>query len=191
MKRTRRPSRPFRRSGLTILEVIISLAILSGIGSVLFGTIGFTENAAKYDRHRLNAMEVAHRIVIQWIDDPKWIRNQPKRTEYDGHMYVFDVQELILVNDAEGDNIDANVRGRVILQSDLEAMGQEGAGRIAESALRVLGIRVWLQHEDGSVDADPLVHMTRTYWLNATKRGQEEMFEILLRSLNNGRAGEQ
>lgn len=171
------------RRGLTIIEVLVSIAILGGVASLVFGVIGFLERSAVYDQQRLHAMEVAHRTVVQWIDDPAWIRNQPKRYEYMGRTYVFDVQELVLVND-EGAEGGGAATGAARSQADATIED------IVRSALRVLDVRVWLEDEEfeGLTTTDePLVHMTRTYWLGATERGREELFRLLMEGMQEAR----
>lgn len=171
-----RRAHPRSRAGLTFLEVVVSLAILGGVASMVFGVIGFIERASVHDMHRLNAMEVAHRTVIAWIDDPEWISRQPKRTILDGHTYVFDVSEQVLVGQ------DEDGEGGVELGTavDEDAVGIE---EFAQSAMRVLDITVWHEDEDGVVDDEPLVHMTRTYWLYATQRGQGIIIQKMMEEM--------
>ncbi|MEM1424849.1 MAG: type II secretion system protein [Planctomycetota bacterium] len=181
----RRSRRSWCARGLTIIEVLVSIAILGGIASMVFGVIGFQERAAAYDTHRINAMEIAHRTVVQWIDDPQWIRSQPKRYEYMGRFYVFDVQEMVLVNDeASG--------GTGVAVGSARSEDESSVEDIVQSALRVLDVRVWLEDaelEGVTTTDEPLVHMTRTYWLGATERGREELFRMLMERMQEGRAG--
>lgn len=170
-------TRTHAHSGLTFLEVIVSITILAGISSIVFGVIGFTQNRVNYDRERLEAMEVAHRVIIQWIDDPEWIRSQPPRYEYAGSLYTFEVIENFLVFDEErggGGRISAGVQR----QEDVEL------DDLARSSLRVLDVRVWREDEEGFIEPEPHVHVTRTYWLYATDRGRAEILALMLEQLD-------
>lgn len=168
------------RAGLTFLEVVVSIAILAGVGSIVFGVIGFTTGNQQRDAHRVEAMEVAHRVVLQWIDDPEWIRSQPKRYPYAGSTYAFEVREMFLVNEEDRDVSGGRMSATPTPQDEA------GTREIITSGLRLLDVYVWREREDGIVEDEPLAHINRVYWLPQTARGQSELFNILL-----GRAGEE
>ena len=111
-----------------------------------------------------------------------------------GGAYVFDVREMVLVND-ESQGAGGTATGEAVLQDELLQPGDDEAIRqFVSSGLRVLDVRVWLEDdraEGVTTTREPLVHMTRTYWLGATQRGQEEIFRILIEGMQQGRpAGE-
>ncbi len=156
-------------AGLTFLEVVISLAMLAGVTSVILGAVGFIENAAVRDRMRLDATEVAHRVVIQYIDDPSWLKNQPKRYIYNERPYVFKYEEQYLLDGEEGVAASAETT--------------EDFDDIVASAMRVVTVTVWLEGEGGVVEPEPLAVLSRTYWLGRDERTMSALMEQLMRTL--------
>ncbi|XOV76866.1 MAG: hypothetical protein ACFHWZ_08600 [Phycisphaerales bacterium] len=65
-----RSIRIHHRRGITILEVITSLVLLIGVGTMVLSAFGYVERAAARDRIRLAGHEAAHRIILQFIDEP-------------------------------------------------------------------------------------------------------------------------
>ncbi len=57
--------------GLTLLEVILSVVILTGVATSIVSAIAYVEGADARDRRRLAAHEIANRLVLQWLDDNK------------------------------------------------------------------------------------------------------------------------
>lgn len=165
-----------RRShaGLTFLEVVVSLAILAGVSSIVLGTVGFLEQAAARDARRLDATEVAHRVIVQYIDDPSWLENQPKRYVYNERPYVFEYLEQYLIDgDEPGGDLTAVAKAETTAEFN----------KIAASAMRVITVTVWLEGPDGFVEDEPLSTLSRTYWLGRDERSNiglmQELFEMV------------
>src|SRR5690606_193583 len=57
------------RDGLTLLEVVVATAMLATLGVAVMGAISFMQYYNQQSRYRLDGMEVAHRLVTQYIDD--------------------------------------------------------------------------------------------------------------------------
>ncbi len=60
-----------RASGLTLLEVVLAVVMLSGVTASIMSAIAYVERGDARDRRRLAAYEVANRLVLQWLDDSK------------------------------------------------------------------------------------------------------------------------
>ncbi len=57
------------RRGLTFLEVVIAIAMLSVFATLALGSIGYLAVNAERNKHRLQATELAHRVIVQYLDD--------------------------------------------------------------------------------------------------------------------------
>lgn len=92
------PLRP-RRLGLTLLEVVLALATLMIAASALLGGVSFASMLAQRDERTLEATEVAHRLILQHMEDPNFFVGQPKRTEINGRYYAFTLAEEVVTAD--------------------------------------------------------------------------------------------
>lgn len=57
--------------GLSLLEVVLSVVMLTGVATSIMSAIAYVERADARDKRRLAAYEVANRLVLQWLDDSK------------------------------------------------------------------------------------------------------------------------
>jgi len=74
--KTRRSAAPGRRSsrcapGLSLLEVILSVVMLTGVTTSIMSAIAYVERADARDKRRLAAHEIGNRLILQWLDDSK------------------------------------------------------------------------------------------------------------------------
>lgn len=95
------PQSPSRSRGLTLLEVVAATALLSGLASIVVGAVSFMESSSARQRHRLQAMEVAHRIVAQYIDNPKLLPDESLPIQHGESYYKYTIQEDVLVQEQE------------------------------------------------------------------------------------------
>lgn len=99
---TVRPIRALQsRRGLTLLEVIAATALLAGLASIVLGAVSFMEASTARQRHKLQAMEVAHRIVAQYIDNPKLLPDESLPIQQGESFYHYRIQEDVLVQEQE------------------------------------------------------------------------------------------
>ncbi len=68
-KRVRRGGR--RAPGLSLLEVVLSVVMLTGVATSIMSAVAYIERADARDKRRLAAHEIANRLVLQWLDDSK------------------------------------------------------------------------------------------------------------------------
>ncbi len=103
----RKPTHRVRRSqaprprprGLTLIEVVIALATLVVAAGALLGGSTFIANIAARSQVRLDATEVAHRVLLQHMEDTRFWDTQPKRTELNGRYYAFTLAEEVVLAD--------------------------------------------------------------------------------------------
>lgn len=88
------------RRGLTLLEVVAATALLAGLASIVLGAISYMETATARERHRLQGMEVAHRIIAQYIDNPKFLPSESLPIQQGESFYRYSLQEDVLVQEA-------------------------------------------------------------------------------------------
>jgi len=180
----RRAHRPFRRAsaGLTFVEVIVSLGIVAGASVLVFGTIGFLENVAAYNRDRLNGTEVAHRVILQWIDDFKFLRGQVRQVELGGRMYQFDVWEEVLTNeigDGAGPGRSAASQRRASVRAENASIDDRMAAQIHQITVEVFAVRA-----DGTRSPTPVATLVRSYnpMMGLGNRGFKYMVDLLEQS---------
>lgn len=125
-----------RHRGITILEVITSLALLVGVGTMVLSALGYVERAAARDRIRLAGYEAVHRIILQFIDEPDSIRSAQRRAtpivvnEYE---FAFELIEELLVSET---NEAGGVVGVAQQDYDLQTL--------LSNKLKLIRVRVWM-----------------------------------------------
>jgi len=169
----RRPVTARARRGLSILEVVIALVILSLITAMVSGVVSAQYAVERAVEHERNALEVAHRIILQHIDDESVLRGQSRRVPHGEYTYMFEIDREVLqiapASDYEGE-IDQTVVGDV----EVFARGDIGFEEIVRYKLQRVTVRVF--HEDGG---NGLASLTRVYnpFLDP-ERGLERILEL-------------
>lgn len=147
--------------GLTILEVVVAVAMLAGLAAMILGAVSLMENAAVRDRHRLNAMEVAHRVIIQLIDDHTWVDRQPAhRVQQGDYYYDFDYRVDVLYHetgiDEQGKQTSSNKRlTKLASDSTVEER--------LKAQIHEITVTVYLELPDGSRSLQPYATLHRIY----------------------------
>lgn len=101
-----RPTHPGHRRarpGLTFIEVVISIFMLTIVMSMIVGATSFFQRSSTVLRRRAEAMEAAHRIIVQHLEDRKLLITGPKRVELNGTLYGYDIKEFSLAADGDED----------------------------------------------------------------------------------------
>jgi hypothetical protein len=131
--------------------------MLAGMATIVLSTVSLIENAAVRERHRVNGAEVAHRVIVQMIDDHKFIEKQPvQRVQQGDHFYQFDYREDVLTREQglEGDE------GR--RRSAKSAADADVEERL-RSQIHQITVTVYLEDEDGVRALEPCARLTRIY----------------------------
>ncbi|MBC7771264.1 MAG: type II secretion system protein [Pyrinomonadaceae bacterium] len=157
MNRKRGNSRPAacttgarRVSGMTLIEVVVSVLILGLITAAVAGAMSYTLGQQAYSNVRLGAYEVANRLVIQFLDDDsvmKDIRGKPidyGNRKYRWEYYVEKVEMKMKPNEPGSNRASPNNLGR----------------------FELVTVRVWLDRNEveavgGVKDVPPLAELSR------------------------------
>jgi len=167
-----------RQAGLTLLEVVISLVLLGMLSSMVFGAISFMQSAADYQLRRLDAVEVAHRVVMQHIDNRELLRGQPRRVEQNGRVFHFELREELLVQEeSEGEG----PTRRTAQRSD-----QSELTEILSQKLHQVTVDVYAEDEKtGKWGGEPLATIVRVFDPTVNLNGDDEaVLRWILSKLN-------
>jgi len=177
---THAPSTTRRRSraGLTFVEVIVCVGIVAGAAVLVFGSIGFLENVAQHNRDRLNGTEVAHRVILQYIDDFKSLRDQVHRVEQGGAFYQFDVWEEVLVSESGVDDADERSpsQRRHAVRAETVSIDDRMKAQIHQ-----ITVEVFAELPDKSRSARPVATLVRSYnpMLGLGGRGMKYVIDLM------------
>lgn len=78
---------------MSLLEAVLAMAILGIVVSALMGSMGFVHGRQMFERRELASAELAHRLIMQYLDDARAlsaIRGQP--IQYGNDFYQWDMQ---------------------------------------------------------------------------------------------------
>nr|AQQ75202.1 hypothetical protein [uncultured bacterium] len=110
--------------GLTFLEIVLSIAMLALVGGVITGTVSFFSSSTMLERHRLNAMEVANRVILTKLDQPKWEpASMSRRYTLNGFRYAFNMR-VDLVDVAENEDVKTQKAEEADLSARISQMEQ-------------------------------------------------------------------
>lgn len=70
------------RGGMTLLELVLAVALLGVVAASVAGLFGFVTSTQLRERQRLAAAEVAHRLVLSYLDDPTALPDPSLPVEY-------------------------------------------------------------------------------------------------------------
>ncbi len=142
--------------GLTFIEVVVATAVLAGLATMVLGTLSFMETASLRQKHRLNAAEVAHRVIAQFLDDPDKLPDKSLPIQQGEHLYRFILREEILVTE-EGDARGLR-RGAGRIANDLPAEEQ------LRNILARVTVQVYLDDPSAPIDTSaPMADLVRIY----------------------------
>lgn len=125
-----------RERGTTFLEVVLATALLALVAAALTATVQYALAAQSRQRRELAAMEVAHRLVLNYLDSPTEMPDPARPVEYgtgdDRLLFRWEYREdpVRVVEQAE------NVRDRSRMTLGLDRY-------------RAVTVRVWLSEQSG------------------------------------------
>jgi type II secretory pathway pseudopilin PulG len=126
--------RPRRaRRAMSFLEVIAAVAIISLVAASVSAVISTVVRLQEGDIHRLACAEIAHRLILQYLDDAEVISRTPETIVYSDKLYRWNVElyQLPLIPHVEVE------RGR--------------STPVGLDQLRQIRVTVWLsEHSGGS-----------------------------------------
>jgi len=114
------------RKGLTFIEVILAAALLGGIGAAIVAAFTAVQRQAFLDQERLNAVELAHRLILTYIKlGPDYMPSTHEDQQSGRGFYRYSISEEVLIEE-EGPTDDVTIRrpspvGRVTQNEALAA----------------------------------------------------------------------
>lgn len=85
--------------GLTFIEVMMATMLLVGFASIVVGAMSFLEMSAIREKHRLQGTEVAHRLIVQYLDDKDNMPSDEKLIQQGENYYRYTLVETSLQRD--------------------------------------------------------------------------------------------
>jgi prepilin-type N-terminal cleavage/methylation domain-containing protein len=92
------------RAGLTLLEVVLAVVILGLVAAAITGAISTVETLGERSRQTVAAHELAHRLVLTWLDDQKRMPTETLPLDYGPYRFMWDKEEVNVrmdINDAQ------------------------------------------------------------------------------------------
>ncbi len=98
--------RPRRHRGMTLLEAMLALLILGAATTIGLGGMGAIQRIAAIEQERLNAMEVAHRLLLNHMIDPGSLPDPEGPPISQGRgVFRFELDEAVLEEDASSSGV--------------------------------------------------------------------------------------
>lgn len=129
---TMRVRRYATRRGMSFLEVVLALAILSMIAATAMSAISAITGQAKAARQRLAAIELANRLILQYMDDPTRMPRPELPIEYAQERYRWSLRE-----------------GAVSMVPVVPAEERSSLGPRRLDRFKSVTLTVWLSEESG------------------------------------------
>ena len=187
------------RRGMTFLETIVAVAIIGMLAAAVTSAISFIGNTQRRQQRQLEAAEIAHRLILQYIDDPD---EMPKPTEtigpINGDVFRYEQSlEPVAVSSAIDTSITNDSRS-----NNSSSQGAGAAGGISLDRLGVVRIRVWLAEPSGGTRVfdpsmpgavlarlyDPLASITRPDTGQKIISNQDRL-QQMMNQIGGGRGG--
>ena len=129
----------------------MAAAVLGVVAAAMISSLGVLYREQERERRTLAAMELAHRLVLQHLDDPRALRGQQSLPiDYGGERYRWAIVKR-----------PADLRARV------GAPDASDTSRSALERLEEMEITVWLSEDSGGAAAPgpgvPAASLTRVY----------------------------
>lgn len=129
--------RHMRARGLTLLETVFAVVLMTLIAAAMFNTIDFLLSRQIAFERRLAAMELANRLMLQYLDDPTELKD-------DGGL-------PIRYHDAENADLFRWEKSEspVKIELDKAALKVEDQPTFVAHKLKYVTMRVWLAEQSG------------------------------------------
>lgn len=125
-------ARAARRRGITFLEVVLASALLGVIVASMTGAFSAAYQEQRIQDHRLGAAEVAHRLIVSYLDDPEAMPNDALPIAYGESLYRWEME-------LERPDVERGRDGFLERRSD--DLGLE--------RFRVITVTAWLSEDSG------------------------------------------
>lgn len=143
--------------GMTFIEVIAAIALLALVSTLVLSGLSFIESASARDRYRLAATEVAHRVILQYMDDPTLLEPR-KPYQYGDTNYRWILRAEILAD--ESNDKSASISRRTAKVTDSVSIDESFKNPIHQVTISVY---LWDDDEALVSNDEPLGRLTRIY----------------------------
>lgn len=141
------------RGGVTFLEVVFASALLGIATSGFVAALGAVETLDSLSEQGLEAHEVAHRVILQFMDDPRSLREDTPYPLGRGVYRYIVRKDVLLPEDAESE--------RVSIRKGAHTKTLDPMARI-RARLTMVTVEVY-EEEDGRRGVQPLATLSRIY----------------------------
>lgn len=96
-----------RPPALTLLEVVLAVVILGLVTAAITGAISAIESMNAHSRQTVAAYEIAHRLVLTWLDDDRRMPTETLPLDYGPYRFMWDKDEAGIrmnINEAQKAN---------------------------------------------------------------------------------------
>jgi len=131
--RRTRPGRARARRGLTILEVVLAATLAALIALTVTTSISYLYKSQSRERQKLACAELCHRLLLQYLDDPKLMPNAALPIKYGPDYYRFRWQDDPVI----------------IRRAVPRANASPAAASVGIERFRYVTVEVWLSEESG------------------------------------------
>ena len=147
------PRAPAARRGVTFLEVVFSAVILAIAAGAITGGFALIERLSLRDDARLSGYEVAHRLILQFMDDPEALPPEHLPLDMGRFKFRYTLGKEALVQDDVGETGVERREGRNVNTLD---MAERLRGRL-------LLIRVQVNWDRGDGSLDEVASLSRVF----------------------------
>ncbi len=88
-RRVRIARGPTRRAGMTLLEVVLAVALLAIVTVAAMSSISLIMRLSYEDRRIVGANEIAHKLLLQYLDEKKKMPPTTTPIDYAGGQFTF------------------------------------------------------------------------------------------------------
>ena len=145
------------RRGVTLIEVALAVALLSGVAAVIATAYVGVNRMNARQQHRLYATEVAHRLILNYLLDPKSLPSEGELIPYSEDIRYQHrlIEQTLIEEETDDDTLDVR---RPAPEAQLDSNARLGAG------LKMITVKVYHVEGRGFADIDePLASVTRIY----------------------------
>ena len=189
------------RRGMTFLETVAAVVIIGMLAAAVTSAISFVAGVQRQQQRQLEAAEVAHRLILQYIDDPK---EMPPPTQPigplngDAFRYEFDEQPVEVVS-----AVDISALPTPGASGSNASPTPPRASGVSLDRISVIRIRVWLAEGSGGASTyqpdlpgatltrlfDPMASITRPDTGQKIIKDQDRLSDLMKKMGGGGRSG--
>ncbi|HVZ93355.1 MAG TPA: hypothetical protein VG797_02485 [Phycisphaerales bacterium] len=166
------------RRGLTFVEVIAAVAMLALIAATIVSGLSFVDFTASRDRARLAAMEVAHRVVLQFLDNPVALPDPSLPYDYLNEQYRWVLRLEILTDDLDDKSAASRRTAKVASGTSIDEKFRSRLYRVTVEVYR-------FDDADAVATGDPLAHLERIYNQFADRNDPEREKQRILKTIED------